>query len=63
MAETMKGQQAVPLEEVVLAQAFKLEALLNVLERRGVLQRAEVLEEIQRLRAQAARKGSTPPSA
>jgi hypothetical protein len=42
----------VPLEEVVLAQAFPLEALLNVLEWKGVIRKAEVLEEIQRLKTQ-----------
>jgi hypothetical protein len=41
----------VPLEEVLLAQAFQLEALLNVLERKGVITKAEVLEEIKALRA------------
>ncbi len=30
---------------MVLAQGFECEALLNVLERRGVLKRTEVLEE------------------
>ncbi len=50
MAEPMKPGGAVPLEDVVLAQAFEFEALLNVLERRGVIQRAEVLAEIKRLR-------------
>ncbi len=53
MAKAMSGKQSVPLEEVVLAQAFEFEALLNVLERRGLVPRAEVLEEIKRLRAQA----------
>jgi hypothetical protein len=38
------------LEEVVLAQAFELEALLNVLEQRDPIAKAEVLEEIKRLR-------------
>ncbi len=38
MAEPMKPGSAVPLEEVVLAQAFEFETLLNVLERRKVLQ-------------------------
>ncbi len=51
MAKAMSGKQSVPLEEVVLAQAFEFEALLNVLERRGLVPRAEVLEEIKRLRA------------
>jgi len=50
MAKAMSGKQAVPLEEVVLAQAFELEALMNVLERKGVITKAEVLGEIKRIR-------------
>jgi len=53
MAKAMSGKQAVPLDEVVLAQAFELEALMNVLERRGFISKAEVLEEIKRLREKA----------
>ena len=37
MAKVLGGRQTVPLEEVVLAQAFQLEALLNVLEQKGVI--------------------------
>ena len=51
MAKVLGGRQTVPLEEVVLAQAFQLEALLNVLEQKGVIRKAEVLEEIKRLQA------------
>ena len=51
MAKSLDGRQAVPLEEVVLAQAFQLEALLNILERQGVLRKAEVLAEIKALQA------------
>ena len=51
MAKVLDGRQAVPLEAVVLAQAFQLEALLNVLERQGVIQKADVLAEITRLQA------------
>ena len=51
MAKVLGGRQTVHLEEVVLAQAFQLEALLNVLERRGVVWKAEVLEEIKRVQA------------
>ncbi len=54
MAKPMSGKQTVSLEEVVVAQAFEFEALLNVLERRSVITRGEVLEEIKRL------KGQTP---
>jgi hypothetical protein len=51
MAKVLGGRQTVPLEEVVLAQAFQLEALLNVLERKGVITKAEVLEEMKALQA------------
>jgi hypothetical protein len=53
VARVLGGRQAVPLEEVVLAQAFQLEALLNVLERKGVITKAAVLEEIKQLRAKS----------
>jgi hypothetical protein len=51
MAEVLGGRQTLPVEEVVLAQMFQLDALLNVLERQGVFAKAEVQEEIKRLRA------------
>jgi hypothetical protein len=50
MANVLGGRQTVPLEEVVLAQALQLEALMNVLERQGVIKKAEVLEEIKQLK-------------
>jgi hypothetical protein len=62
MAEPMQPGSAVPLEEVVLAQAFEFEALLNVLERRSLIQRAEVLEEIKRLRKATQGRGQRPGS-
>jgi hypothetical protein len=51
MTKARGGRQAVPLEEVVLAQAFQ--SLLNVLESKGVIRKAEVLEEIKQLRAKS----------
>ncbi len=51
MTKVRGGRQTVPLEEVVLAQAFQLEALMNVLERRGLVMKAAVLEEMKRLKA------------
>lgn len=53
MATGMDPQEVASLGEVVLAQAFELDALLNVLQRKGVLTKAEVLEEIKRLREKA----------
>jgi hypothetical protein len=51
MAKVLGSRQAVPLEDVVLARAFQLEALMTVLERHGVIKKAEVPEEIKRLQA------------
>jgi hypothetical protein len=59
MAKPMAPGSTVPLEDVVLAQPFEFEALLNVLERRGVHKPAEVLEEIKRLRKAAANAQGT----
>lgn len=39
-----------PVEEDVLAQALQLDALVSVLEQRGVIMMVEVLEEIKRLK-------------
>ncbi len=49
MAKAESRKNPVSLEEVVLAQAFEFEALINVLERRGVITRDEVTTEITRL--------------
>jgi hypothetical protein len=51
MAKILDRRQTVPLEDTVLAQAFQLEALMNVLEKRGLLRKAEVLDEIKALQA------------
>ncbi len=51
MAKVLGGRQTGPLGEVVLAQAFQLEPILNVLDENGVISKAELLEEIKRLQA------------
>ena len=53
MAKQGDRRDADPLAEVVLAQSVALEALLNVLERRGRASKAEILEELRWLRAEA----------
>ncbi len=45
----------VALQEMVLGQMFEGEAPLNALERKGVLSKAEVLEEVKRLKEKAAK--------
>jgi|MudIll2142460700_1097286.scaffolds.fasta_scaffold2364159_2 hypothetical protein len=51
MAKVLGGRQVVPLEDAVFAQAFQLDALMNVLEKHGLLSKAEVLDEIKALQA------------
>jgi len=53
MAKGIGRQDMTTLEEVVLGQALELEALMNVLEKKGLLSKAEVLEEMKRLRQSA----------
>ncbi len=53
MGKAGGGKQAVSLEEVVLAQAFEFEALINVMERHGLITREEVLAEIKLLNEKA----------
>jgi hypothetical protein len=48
------------VEEVVLAQAFEFEALLNMLERSGLIARGEVLEESKRMQEKATRATVRP---
>ncbi len=48
MATAESREQVVPFEEVVLAQTFEFGALLNVLERRGLLKRSEGRETVPR---------------
>jgi len=50
MAKKVDQQGQTSVEEVVLGQALELEALMNVLERKGILTKAEILEEMKRLR-------------
>ena len=50
IASAMNGKETAPLEGALAPQPFEFEALLNVLERKGLLTKAEVLGEIRRLR-------------
>ncbi len=50
-AKAVRGKTTVRLEEVVIAQSFELEAMMNVLEQKGLVTKAEILEKLKRLRA------------
>jgi hypothetical protein len=49
MAEKLEHKEVVTLEELTLSNTYQLEALINVLERKGYLTKAEVIEEIRKL--------------
>ena len=49
MTKVRGGTPTFPLEEVLFAQESQLEAPYNVLERKGVIKKAEVLDEIKAL--------------
>ena len=48
MAEN--NREAVPVEEVLLAQLYTMQALINVLEKKGLLIREEILEEFEAIK-------------
>lgn len=50
MAEKLEGSQMVTVDELALSNAYQLEALINVLERKGFLAKAEILDELKRLK-------------
>lgn len=54
MAEKQDTDEFMSYEEALLSQVFTLDALVNVLENKGLVTRQEIIEEIKRLQAKAA---------
>jgi hypothetical protein len=52
MAEKLDSSQTVTIEELALSNAFQLEALINVLEKKGVLNKEEILDELKQVKKQ-----------
>lgn len=50
MAEKLDPKEIVGFEEVLLSNVYTQEALINLLEQKGIITKAEVLEEIKGLR-------------
>jgi hypothetical protein len=53
MAGGIGGKGMAALEDLVMAQALEIEALMNILERKGFISKSAVLEEMKRLQALA----------
>lgn len=54
MAKPLDPKELVTLQELTVSNAYEIAALLGVLERKGILTQAEVLDEIARLKAKSA---------
>ncbi len=50
MAEELDPQEIVSFEEVLMNNVFYQEALVNLLEKKGIIAKRELLEQIKRLR-------------
>ena len=56
MAEQLGSEEIVTMEELVISHSYEMVALITVLEKKGVLNRAEIIEEIKALKAAEANK-------
>ena len=55
MAEKLARKETAKVEELILAQAYEMAALVELLEEKGTVSKVEVLERIKRLRMKARR--------
>lgn len=58
MAEKLDPKQTVDFKELLVSEMVQSEALINVLERKGILTKKELLEEIDRVNARLVRAES-----
>ncbi len=49
MTKKEDTRERVPIEEVVMSNVYTQEAIINLLEKKGLLTKKEVLEEMQRI--------------
>ncbi len=56
MAKQQDSEETVPLEDVVLSNVFAQEAILNILEKKGLVTKEEVMEEMKRIMAKGEKK-------
>lgn len=50
MAEWLGSEEIVTIEELVVSHAFEIMALVSLLEKKGILSKTEIIEEIKSLR-------------
>ncbi len=52
MGNKLDPKETVTFEEVIMSNIYTQEALINVLEKKGLINKKEVIEELNRLRRQ-----------
>jgi len=50
MAEKLPQEQTVTIEELVISHSYEMLALITVLEKKGILTRAEIIDAIKEIR-------------
>jgi hypothetical protein len=53
MADKLGNKETVSIEELLFSNVYTQEALVNVLVRKGLITREEIIEEIKRLRTES----------
>jgi len=51
MAEKLDQKQTADFKELLMSEVIQSEALINILERKGIVSKAELLEEMRRVQA------------
>ena len=51
MAEKLDPKQTVDINELVMSEVIQSEALINLLDRKGIISKQELLEELRRVQA------------
>ncbi len=51
MAEKLDKKQTVDIKELLMSEVIQSEALINLLDRKGIISKAEFLEEMKRVQA------------
>ena len=52
MAEILDKKESITVEESLILQSFEIASIVSFLEKKGLLKREEIIEEIRRLRKQ-----------
>jgi hypothetical protein len=51
MAELLDPKEIVPFDELLMSEVIQSEALINLLDRKGIITKKELLEEMKRVKA------------